>query len=382
MQNLSIMFSIWEKETFYAPQDIIIVGSGFVGLWSAYYLKKKNPKLKITVVDRGLLPTGASTRNAGFACFGSLTELLADEQKMGSDQMLQLVEMRYKGLQQIRAFAGNQDIDLDFCGGYELFGKEDHYLYDDLAAQTSYLNKILKGIVKSGTTYQLCPKKTVSKFQFRQVDYLVKNNLEGYLHPARLLRLLLNKVLSMGVQVLNSVEIKEFSAANGELFLYSNLPVELACRQILVCTNGFAKQLLPELDVEPARGQVLVTSPIEKLPWKGTFHYQEGFYYFRNLGNRILLGGARNKAIGEETTYSFETSEIIQSELERFLQEVIVPGKKYQIEYRWSGIMGTGSVKMPITREISPNVFCCVRMSGMGVALAPVMGKEMARRMI
>ena len=56
------MISIWEKETFYAPQDVVIMGSGFVGLWSAFYLMKKNPKLKITIVDRGIIPTGASTR--------------------------------------------------------------------------------------------------------------------------------------------------------------------------------------------------------------------------------------------------------------------------------------------------------------------------------
>jgi glycine/D-amino acid oxidase-like deaminating enzyme len=61
--------SIWEKETFYAPQDIIIAGSGFTGLWAAYYLKKKNPALKIMVVDRGITPMGASTRNAGFCLF-------------------------------------------------------------------------------------------------------------------------------------------------------------------------------------------------------------------------------------------------------------------------------------------------------------------------
>jgi glycine/D-amino acid oxidase-like deaminating enzyme len=45
------MISIWEKESFYAPQDVVIVGSGFVGLWSALQLKKRNPKLKITIVD-------------------------------------------------------------------------------------------------------------------------------------------------------------------------------------------------------------------------------------------------------------------------------------------------------------------------------------------
>src|SRR6478672_7115683 len=93
--------SIWEKESFYSPKDIIIVGSGFVGLWSAYYLKKKNPKLNITIVDRGIIPTGASTRNAGFACFGSVTELIADTLSIGEEKMLDIVELRYKGLERI-----------------------------------------------------------------------------------------------------------------------------------------------------------------------------------------------------------------------------------------------------------------------------------------
>src|SRR5215210_6844654 len=112
--------SVWEKETFFAPQDIVIVGSGFVGLWSAFYLKKKHPKLKITIVDRGIIPTGASTRNAGFACFGSLSEVVQDAATMGLEKTLALVEMRYKGLERIqKAFPSG--IDFELCGGYELF---------------------------------------------------------------------------------------------------------------------------------------------------------------------------------------------------------------------------------------------------------------------
>src|SRR5277367_3561877 len=65
-ENSTMLLSIWEKESFFAPADIVIAGSGLVGLWSAYYLKKKAPRLSITVVERGLIPSGASTRNAGF----------------------------------------------------------------------------------------------------------------------------------------------------------------------------------------------------------------------------------------------------------------------------------------------------------------------------
>src|SRR6478752_6675204 len=104
------MISIWEKEKFFAPQDVIIAGSGFVGLWSAYYIKKKHPKAKVSIIDRGLIPTGASTRNAGFACFGSLSEVVYDGQAMGTDKMLQLVEMRYKGLERIQKYFSDKVI--------------------------------------------------------------------------------------------------------------------------------------------------------------------------------------------------------------------------------------------------------------------------------
>ena len=126
------------------------------------------------------------------------------------------------------------------------------------------------------------------------------------------------------------------------MILETNLPISFKTEQVLICTNAFVKSLLPDLDVLPARGQVLLTEPIEGLKLKGTFHYDEGFYYFRNLGNRVLLGGARNKFFKEEETFSADVSEPVQQELERFLKEIILPGIPYQISQRWSGTMAIG----------------------------------------
>jgi glycine/D-amino acid oxidase-like deaminating enzyme len=96
---MSHTISIWEKETFFSHQDVIIIGSGFVGLWSAFFPEKEKSKSKDHILERGLIPTGASTRNAGFACFGSLSELVWDAQTMGTDEMLKVAEMRFKGLE-------------------------------------------------------------------------------------------------------------------------------------------------------------------------------------------------------------------------------------------------------------------------------------------
>src|SRR2546422_9284416 len=132
--------SIWEKESFFAFQDIIAVGSGFVGLWSAIQLKSLYPGYKITIVDRGIIPTGASTRNAGFSCFGSPTELLKDRNTMGEDSMWQLIEMRYKGLEEIRNHFNEGAIEYEAFGGYECF--DNNYIHwKELPGELERLNK-------------------------------------------------------------------------------------------------------------------------------------------------------------------------------------------------------------------------------------------------
>ena len=363
--------SLWEKESFYAPSDIVIAGSGFAGLWSAYYLKKKDPALRITIVDRGIIPTGASTRNAGFACFGSVSELIKDTAMMGEERMLWLVEMRYKGLSKIRKVFRKKDIDYINCGGYEIVPSVKEDRYNELEWQIKWLNKIISPVIGEKKTFRFADNK-IKEFELAEIGHIIANDHEGCLHPGKLCRMLLQIVEGMGVNVLSGVEIDRYEENNDGITIFTNKNVALKADQLLICTNGFARQLLPQLDIKPARGQVLVTAPIPSLKLKGTFHYDEGFYYFRNVGKRLLIGGARNIAIEDETTTEMGISDTIQHTLEKFVSKHLLPGKNFEITDRWSGIMGMGSEKMPIIKKLSPRIFCAVKMSGMGVALAPV----------
>lgn len=373
--------SVWEKESFFAPKDVIIIGSGLAGMWCAYYLKKKNPRLSVTILDRGIIPTGASTRNAGFACFGSVTELLDDTSKMGKEQMLELVEMRYRGLERITQVLGEKPIGYTVCGGYELIMNEDKTRTKKLEDDIHWLNKVLNRITKQNKTFRFSDKK-IDDFGFRNVQHLLENKLEAHLHSGKLCAALLQKIQSMGVTVLNGIEVSGYEKIGDKIAVYTRHDLYLTANRILLCTNAFTKELIPDIDIIPARGQILVTSEIPDLRFKGTFHFDEGFYYFRDLGKRVLLGGARNKAFEEETTTDMSVTETIQAELEDFLRTYILPGIQFEITDRWSGIMAMGSKKMPILKEISDDVFCAVRMSGMGVALAPVMGEKMARKIL
>jgi glycine/D-amino acid oxidase-like deaminating enzyme len=340
----------------------------------------EDPTLRITILDRGIIPTGASTRNAGFACFGSLTELMHDAKLMGEDQMLQLVEMRFKGLKRIRKLLPKKSFDYETTGGYELIAPPSQDTSSTLSEKIHLLNKLLEPVTGKKRVFRQDDKK-IKEFGFHQVNHLIENRLEGYLHSGKLCQVLLQLVQGSGVTILPVTEVLSYEKLQETYVVATNHGISLSADQLLICTNAFARQLLPDLDVQPARGQVLVTTPIEGLSFKGTFHFDEGYYYFRNLGNRVLLGGARNKAFQDETSYELQTTDEIQQELERYLSECILPGKSYSIELRWSGIMGMGADKMPIVQELAPGIFCAVRMSGMGVALAPVIGEQVSKLM-
>ena len=103
--------SYWEKHTWLTNIDVAIIGSGIVGLSCALTLKQRNPKLKVVVFEKGMLPSGASTKNAGFACFGSISEILDDLKTHTEDEVLNLVQARVNGLQLLRTTLGDTEID-------------------------------------------------------------------------------------------------------------------------------------------------------------------------------------------------------------------------------------------------------------------------------
>ena len=131
-------------------------------------------------------------------------------------------------------------------------------------------------------------------------------------------------------------------------------------------------------NVQPARAQVIITKPINNLKIKGSFHLQEGYYYFRNIDYRILIGGGRNLDFSNEKTMNFGQTDLIQNKLEEILKTIILPTTSFEIDQRWSGIMGVGDKKKPIVKQISNHVFCGIRLGGMGIAIGSLVGRELA----
>lgn len=377
-QRADFQLSFWEKQTYFSSCDVLVIGGGLVGLFSALELKMRKPTLSVLVVDRGpFLPYGASTRNAGFACFGSISELLDDLKTLSENQVFSLVERRYKGLLKMRALLGDNEIDYEPLGGFEVFTETEEELSNDCLGSIDTFNVALKNITGLERTYVAAGSR-VNEFGFSGVKRMIHNKGEGQLDTGRMMRALLSRARAAGVEVLTGIGIEKIDESSSHVRLYTSYGFSIKAKSVLVTTNAFARQLLPEVDVRPGRAQVLVTQPIDGLQLKGSFHYDRGYYYFRNVGNRILFGGGRNLDFSGEETTDFGLTETIQSRLEELLKNMIIPKVSYSIEQRWSGIMGLGPDRMPIVKPVSQRIFCAVRMGGMGVAIGSLVGEEAA----
>lgn len=365
--------SYWEYKTWLSNIDYTIVGSGIVGLNCALALREKYPKAKILLLEKGILPQGASTKNAGFACFGSISEVLNDLKHHTKDEILQLLENRRYGLELLFKTLGKSNIGYKNYGGHELFLNSDIELYEYCLDELDVVNKLLEPIFGKAP-FSISSNRY--KYQNIQEKYIT-NIFEAQIDTGKMMMSLLHLAQKKGITVLNSVQVEHFEEKGTGVALHTN-QFQFETNKLLIATNGFAMQLLKE-PVKPARAQVLITKPIKDLHIKGTFHLNQGYYYFRNVENRILFGGGRNLDFKGEETVVFKETELIQNQLEGFLTSTILPNIPFEIERRWSGIMGLGQQKKPIVKQLSNHVYCGVRLGGMGIAIGSVVGKELAK---
>jgi len=364
--------SFWERSIYTDGIDFTIIGAGIVGMSTALHLRKANPSAKIIILERGYLPTGASTKNAGFACFGSPTELKDDLAKMKEHAVWETVAMRLEGLTELFSLVDPKSIQYEACGSWDIIREDEDTLTPDFL---TYLNEKLFEI--SGETSVYSEDKTkILDAGFHGVKTAYHNRLEGAIHTGKLIEKLHQSCTNEGIHFLFGVEVVSFESSDSGVEIHTSMgPLQSA--KLMVCTNAFAKDYLD--DIQAARAQVLVTKPIANLAVKGTFHMESGYYYFRNVGNRILFGGGRNLDFAGETSTEFETTLVIQEKLKLYLHELILPNTPLEIDYSWSGIMAVGSEKKPIIQKTNKNIAFGVRMGGMGVAIGASVGKQLSK---
>jgi glycine/D-amino acid oxidase-like deaminating enzyme len=362
-------FSIWEHNYYQTDKAIVVLGAGFTGFSTAISILDENPKANVILVDKNFPSLGASTKNAGFACYGSVTEILDDLKSMDEAACISLIKMRKKGIAKHLERVSKKDIHYKKEGGFEMFDAD----IDVNNIDIKLCNDLMKQAWNKKDYFKLKRQKEFSSFN----DLTIVAKQEASLNPMKLYMSLYKLALKKGAKFIFGKEITSIDFDNKKLI--SSTDETLSFDKLCICVNGFVSKIINIRNVKIVRNQVVVTSKLNNLDLKGVYHYDCGYYYFRRVGNRILLGGARNKDAETETTDQFGNTEKIVNILKEFMHDKILGHDNFTIDYQWSGLLGVGEDKNPIIEKYNDDVYLGVKLGGMGVALSGFIGDRLAK---
>lgn len=363
-----ISISFWEENTFMQPIDVAVIGAGICGLSTALFLKRNNPLWNIVVFEKGANPAGATVKNAGFSCIGSVTEIMADLSYQDRSSVYQKILSRKKGLDLLRTTLGDQEIGYEACGGFELFETEEDYqrAVDNMQGLNDWLKDINGGQPIFVET-RIGNKKAIL------------NQVEGSINSGKMMYRLLQLVQQVGVKVcFNSAVSEEVN----QLWIKSEKRELLQAKKVVFCTNAYTREILTDYtdQIKPGRGLILFSKPIENLTWKGTFHMHQGYVYFRNIGDRFLIGGFRNLDRLTEETLLEEVNGSIRQALIDLTKDFLGLSESFQIEKEWVGFMGFTPTGLPLLQKRNSNQWVAAGFNGMGVALGMEFGRQAAKK--
>jgi gamma-glutamylputrescine oxidase len=362
--------SYWELD-YYRHHDFIIVGGGITGINAAINLKLQQPWKSVLVIDNQWLGGGASSKNAGFVCFGSPTEIMDDISNFGEIIASDLIARRWEGSIRLMETVPHAKMDFVKTGGVEVFD-QGGFPSDDLIEK---LNEIMIKTT-SKANYFTVRENFISDAFHKKLIFMKE---EGRINPKKMMSFLYQKAIHLDIHFINDHVINlDISTNELELKNFGKVTFD----KCGITLNGYINNLLPDTEVKPARNLVIITEDIPAIQWDSVVHYNKGYVYFRRIGDKILLGGGRNLDPEIESSDKIEINQKILNYLKDFLQNNICEGKEVKIIHHYVGILGFGKDKIPVVKPYSNNVYLASGLGGMGVAIGSQLGKELADQMI
>lgn len=353
-------FSWWELRGWLGDLDALVVGGGLVGMTAALHMKAQWPEARIAIIDRQPLGGGGSTRNAGFACFGSPSELAEDVQTLGEERTAELVAMRWRGLQELRHSWGDEALGYQESGSVELFTNSE--LQRQVEALLPRLNELLTPVLGK-SPFHLAPPGSFPGIHAGAG--LVASPLEGLIDTAKTIQTMRRALVERDIPFLPGLPMTSLESG-GRGWRIGTPPGVVESRQVLLATNALAAQWL-DLDVQPVDNHVLVSAPLPDLTLAHTVHHDRGYVYARRVEDRLLIGGGRQWGLDAQGVV-----EALTAWAQTHLHAQFTPA------HHWVGTLGVGQERWPIVDSPARGLHVGVRMGGMGVAIGSLVGRQLA----
>ena len=305
--------SFW-LDTEYAPGpalagdlnvDVAIVGGGFTGLWTAYFLKRAEPALRIAVVEREVVGYGASGRNGGFA-MTLLNRGLADMVKaFGDDAARSAHRAVAASVDGIGTFAAAHDVDCHYEKNGLICLASDPSQIPRIEAEYRQAERL--GLAGIRFLDRTAVQESVHSPTY---ECGVREESCAILDPARLARGQGQVVAQLGAQVFESTAVEEVRVEGKRVTVRTPDGV-IRADHVVLATNAYSVQF-PQIHryVAPLYSYIVLTEPLSEAMWKEVgWAGREGLedrrtylhYYRPTHDGRILFGG-------EDAPYFYNSS--------------------------------------------------------------------------
>jgi glycine/D-amino acid oxidase-like deaminating enzyme len=335
--------------------DVAIVGAGVTGLSCALTLAEHGKRVRVH--EARTVASGASGRNGGFALGGGAMPYHVARDELGPERASWLWELAERALDRMEGLAGDA---LRRVGSLWLAADEQERgeLLEEHAA-----------LVEDGFAAEWIDE-PAGALGGRYLGAVVHPR-DGSLQPARWVRRLAGHAAAAGVEIQEHDHVDSLEALDADA--------------VVVASDGYPSGLLPAVDavVQPTRGQVVVTEPLDELLYDRPHYARHGFDYWQQLPDRrLVLGGRRDRDLEAESTADEATTPKIQAALEQFAAELA--GTTPTITHRWSGIFGTTADRLPLVGPVpgQDGVWVARGYSGHGNVLGLACGELVANAVL
>lgn len=331
-----------------------MIGGGVTGCSCALTLARRGVRVRLH--EARTVAGGASGRNGGFALRGAAVPYDVARAQHGPEAARLLMDLSERALDVMAGLAGDA---LRRVGSLRLAAD---------AAELEALRREHDALREDGYAVEWADE--LEPPLDRLYVGAILHPHDGSLTPARWVRRLAAHAANAGA------DIREHDAVHVD---------ELDADVVVVACDGFTGSLLPELAdrVQPTRGQVLATEPLDIRRYERPHYARDGYDYWHQLPDgRLVIGGKRDAAVADENTDVEDVTEVVQSKLEELVEQLA--GSRPMITKRWAGIWGTTPDQLPLVGPVPgrENVWVAGGYSGHGNALGFACGDLVARAVL
>ncbi|MFI1192199.1 NAD(P)/FAD-dependent oxidoreductase [Micromonospora sp. NPDC020750] len=327
-----------------ADADVVIVGAGYTGLWTAYYLAVADPALRITVLEREIAGFGASGRNGGWCSALFPTSLPALARRHGRDAALRMQRAMQETVREVGRVVAAEGIDCDWQLGGTVV----------LARSEAQLGRA-RAEVAEARAHGLDPDDLVLLDAAEAAARCAAEGVRGgtytphcaVVHPARLVRGLARAVERRGVRIHERTPVTAIRAGAAVT------PVGTVRAPVVVrATEGYTPGLPGQRRVvAPVYSLMVATEPLPEQVWariglaqRETFsdHRHVVIYGQRTADGRLAFGGrGAPYHFGSRVSPGYDREPKVFAALRRVLGELFpVLGSEVPVSHAWGGPLG------------------------------------------